>query len=76
MDDYNQGKDIYMELARSYRGDLPDDELRRKYRGKCKTLVLAIIFVAYNSVNCWEVPHFRWKWDNQQVSRTIGTSTT
>ena len=42
MDDYNQGKDIYMELARSYRGDLPDDELRKKYRGKCKTLVLAI----------------------------------
>ena len=42
MNDYNQGKDIYMELAKMYKPDMPYDELRKKYRGKCKTLVLAI----------------------------------
>jgi len=42
MEDYNQGKDIYMELGHSYRPDLDDETLRKKYRGKMKTLVLAI----------------------------------
>lgn len=42
MSDYNQGKDIYMELARLYKPNMEEGELRKKYRGKCKTLVLAI----------------------------------
>lgn len=42
MDDYNQGKDIYMELAKMYKPDMEYEKLKKKYRGKCKTLVLAI----------------------------------
>lgn len=52
MDDYNQGKDIYLELARQYKPGLPDDELRKKYRGRCKSLVLAIHYgMAVNTLS-------------------------
>lgn len=52
MDDYNQGKDIYMELAKQYRPDLDFDTLKKRYRGKCKTLVLAIHYgMAINTLS-------------------------
>lgn len=42
MADYDNGKDVYMELAKQYRPDLPEDELRARYRGRCKSLILAL----------------------------------
>lgn len=51
MDDYNQGKDIYMQLATAYRPDLPYDELKKRFRGKCKRLHL---IKSENPMNCWE----------------------
>lgn len=42
MQDYLDGKDVYMLLAHAYKPNLSDDELRKDYRSRCKALILAL----------------------------------
>ena len=40
MEDYLEGRDVYMMLARQYKPGVDDETLKKKYRKKCKSLIL------------------------------------
>lgn len=42
MEDYLEGRDVYMMLARQYKPGVDDETLKKKYRKKCKSLILGL----------------------------------